>query len=138
MKSINKVAKVDPLLLTQVVVVACGHTGAVEIIIGAGGPGAGNADPAAAQSLGKLDEPGVGGVDGIVPLVHGAHALGKIRDGDGFGAVDLGIGVGLPEGAAGNLGHFHIVRDQPGIDAAQDLKALGRQGYMLSHKKNSP
>ena len=135
--SLDKVQQVDPLLLAQVIEVALGQTGAFEIIIGPGGPGSGDANPALAQSLGQLDEPGVGGVDGVVPLVHGGHALAEIGRGNLFGAIDLCIGVGFPEGSAGDLCHLHIVADQHGILLAQLGQSLGIQLDIFSHR-NSP
>ena len=53
--------------------------------------------------------------------------------GNGFGAVDLGIGVGLPEGAAGDFGHLNIVADEAGVDGAEHLGVFRMKRDELCH-----
>ena len=134
-----EIQQVQPLLLGQHVLETLRHSAvsilAFKIVVGLVGPGAGNTNPGGAQLLGQLDEPGVGGVDGIVPLLQVTHVGPILDDRESLGAVHLGFAVSLPEGTSGDFGHFHIVGNQTLIDGAQGLQAAGYQFDKFRHKK---
>ena len=135
-----EVQHTQPLLTGQDGVVAIrGLTAgvAVKVVISFGGPCAGNAHPCGANLLGQLAQLFIAQVDGIIVLHQGVfvqHQTGSALFQHKFLLTgNLGGGVGFPEGAAGDLGHLNIVRDQACIDLAQRLQGFGVQFYKLCH-----
>ena len=110
---------------------------AVKVVIGFGGPCAGNAHPRRADLLGQFTQFFIAQVDGIIVLHQGVfvqHKTGSaLFQHKLLLTGNLGGGVGFPEGAAGDLGHLNIVRDQSCIDLAQWLQGFGVQFYKLCH-----
>ena len=134
--SLDEVQQAQPLILGQQVLEAFGNDAArmtVKIIVGLVCPGAGNTDPGGAQLSGQLDQTGILGVDGIVPLLEVTH-IGPVQNlGELLSAIDLGFGIGLPEGTAGDLGHLHIIRNKTGVHLPKGSQAGSLQRNKLSH-----
>ena len=130
-----EVQHADPLLFGQTVEIAFGgDAGAVEIIVGFAGPGAGYPHPDRAKIPGKLAQLFIIEVDRRVHLHRAVRIDRKFGDGGNFlGAGNLGGGVGLPEGAAGDFGHLDVVGHQPIIDGAQGLQLCGGEFDDLGH-----
>ena len=135
--SLYKVQQIQPLLLSQHILKAFGDRAvrvlALKIIIGLVGPGAGDPDPGRSQILCQLDQPGIGSVDGVIPLLKISH-IGPVTNHREFlCAVHLGLGISLPEGSSGNLCHLHIVRYQSLIHRPEGLQLPGIQFYEFCH-----
>ena len=136
---LHKVQHAQPLLLGQHVQVALrglAAGGAVKVVVGLGGPGAGHPHPRRAEFLRQLADALIVQVDGRVHLHQIAHH--GLIGGRGFqherlGARYLTGGVRLPEGAAGDLGKFHVVGHHHGIDLTQLFQAGEVQFHKFCH-----
>ena len=110
--------------------------GVVKVIIGLRRPGAGHADPRRAELPRQLPQLFVVEVDRRVILHQVGHG-GEVRQRAGYGEFlrpgDLPGGVGLPEGAAGHLGHFNVIGNQPLVHLAEGLQIDGVQLNRLCH-----
>ena len=114
-----------PLLLRQHILEAFGNLSAalaVKVIVGLIGPSAGNTHPCAAQFLSQLNQPGIGGINGIVPLLKIAHVTPILNCREFLSAIHLCFRVSFPEGAAGYFGHLDVVGNQAFIDLAQSCQ----------------
>ena len=135
-----EVQHTQPLLTGQDGIVALGGLTAgvaVKVVIGLGGPSAGNAHPCGAYLLGQLAQLFIAQVNGIIVLHQGVfvqHKTGStLFQHKLLLTGNLCGGVGFPEGSAGDLGHLNIVRDQACIDLAQRLQGFRVQFYKLCH-----
>ena len=117
-----KVQQVEPLLLCENVLEAFGNFAVVlviKVVVGFVCPSAGYAHPSGAKFARQFDEAWIGCVDWIVPLLKIAH-VGPIFDNrEFFGAVNLRLGVRLPESTTGNFRHFHVVGNKSFVNFAK-------------------
>ena len=136
---LNKVKDICPLLAGKNALVSLGSLaagGVVEIVVGLGCPSAGNTYPNGAEFLCKRDELLVCCIDrGIV--LHKACHCGVVGEAlelrELLSACDLSLGVCLPEGAAGNLGHLYVVGHKTGVDVADLCKARVCELKIMCH-----
>ena len=122
---LDEVQQTQPLLLLQHILEALGnHAGlilAVKIIVGLVCPGAGDTDPDRAEGLSQIDKLFIFGIDGVIPLLELAQVSHAGQRRNLFSASHLSGSIRHPEGAAGNLGHFHVVGHEPLIYGVQLL-----------------
>ena len=122
---LDEIQQAQPLGFGQHVLEALGSFalhGAVEVVVGLAGPCAGDSDPHRAecprQAADLLPREVNGGID-----LHQPGHLPQVLDGrELLGARNLGGGVLLPEGAAGDLGHLDVVGHETGVHLPQLLQ----------------
>ena len=138
--SLTEIQHSHPLLAVQDSAVALRHLAAgmaVEIVVGLGGPAAGDPDPRGADLFGQRPQLLIVEVDGVI-ILH-QPALGEDIGVEaalhfkGLRACDLAGGVGFPEGAAGDFRHLDVVRYQPLIANVQLTQGFGVQLHELCH-----
>ena len=134
--SLHKVQQMKPLLLGQHILEALGHFAVIlvlEVIVGLISPSAGNANPTTAQFLRQLNEAGIGGVDGVIPLLEITHVAPILNDGEFLSAVHLRLCIGLPKRTACHFRHLNIIGSEAGIHLTEFFQRLSLQFHMLSH-----